>query len=384
ASLLSRKQRWFDKGIARFLGGFSVSVAAWLGSALLLSAHFRMLSPVGVVANIIMVPLASGIVIVALLAIIFYSIKLSFITVGLNFINALLAFLLAWLAQGFASFPGAFFHTGSYSKHSQPPLQLIVGGLGSDHFSLLTTPAHNWLIDTGGERTFQQQVLPLLRSRGINSLEGLILSHGDQGHIGQSDYLLNHIRPQLLLHPPIASRSTLPPRILSAAGQQGVPSVAIERYDKIHFSPEVTGIVLYPPANQPRGGVADDSGLVIKFKVGEWRLLYTFDAGFEIEKWLLKNPDALRCDLWIRGQHARTPSGTQEFIQAVQPKVILSSHDNLPDTQAITPEWKSIAHATAESVITLDEAGTVKIEVLADQIIVTPFRQREPIFITKD
>jgi beta-lactamase superfamily II metal-dependent hydrolase len=62
---------------------------------------------------------------------------------------------------------------------SQSALDLKSGG--ALH---IRTPESDWLCDTGSLRDYDRVVRQYLRSRGVNRLDGLILTHGDAGHIG--------------------------------------------------------------------------------------------------------------------------------------------------------------------------------------------------------
>ena len=48
----------------------------------------------------------------------------------------------------------------------------------------------DWLFDPGGERDFKRVVRSYLRSRGVNRLDGLVLTHGDATHIGGADAVM--------------------------------------------------------------------------------------------------------------------------------------------------------------------------------------------------
>jgi competence protein ComEC len=83
--------------------------------------------------------------------------------------------------------------------------------------------------------------------------------------------------------------------------------------------------ILYPPAGL-HPGVADDACLVVRWCTSQWKILYTADSGLPTERWLLENArNQLRADVWIRGVHTREPTGSEDFVNAVQPRLVLVS-----------------------------------------------------------
>ncbi len=63
------------------------------------------------------------------------------------------------------------------------------------------TRAGDWLFDCGPERDFNRLVCGYLRSRGINHLDGLVLTHGDSAHIGAAAAVSRAFHPQIIRHP---------------------------------------------------------------------------------------------------------------------------------------------------------------------------------------
>ena len=198
-------RRGTDDFLRLFAGLAAISLASWLGSVLLMSTHFRGISPIGLIANIFMVPLAGVIVVVAGSSVTLSLVKLGFLSAILNHLNLGLASFLALLAQFFATIPGAHLHTGRERHPEERRLLTIdVMGIGGESSLLVSDPSRKWMIDSGGQRTFRRQVLPLLREKGINQLDCLLLTHGDSGHIGAAPYLLTHLRPGLVMESPLS------------------------------------------------------------------------------------------------------------------------------------------------------------------------------------
>ncbi len=98
-----------SRGLAALI---AVSLASWLGSVGLLAWHFESISPIGIAANLVMVPLASLVMGLAAASLAAYGLHLTWITLLAQRLNVAAAYGLAALAQGFSSIPGATIHTG--------------------------------------------------------------------------------------------------------------------------------------------------------------------------------------------------------------------------------------------------------------------------------
>lgn len=369
-----------DKLVRGLTVGAGVSVASWLGSVILMNSHFSGIAPVGLLANIVMVPIASAIVVIAGVSILFFALHLGVVSVGLNYINLYLASFLAFLAQTFAEFPGAHIHTGQGAPVIEEELiSLDVMGLRGGGSILATSKSRTWMLDTGGNLTFRQQVLPLLRDRGINHLDCLILSHGDSGHIGAAPYLLNHLTPDLVIESPLPNRARIYPEINSIIEKRKINRVNIVAGQKLRWSDDVYWDPLYPGQKDPPTGVADDRCLVMRLRAGRWKILFTFDAGMLVERELLADGQNLQSDIWIRGQHSTTRSGTSEFLDRVAPKVIVSTHDRFPPHEKLSEEWIRNVHDSGIKLITLDQAGTVSLQLTKDRVVIKSFITGETI-----
>src|SRR5207237_2211107 len=69
-SLVRGPRRWMHSSYERFCGGASVSLAAWIGSLPLILWYFHLLTPISLLANLVVVPIAFFVLAVALLSLI--------------------------------------------------------------------------------------------------------------------------------------------------------------------------------------------------------------------------------------------------------------------------------------------------------------------------
>jgi competence protein ComEC len=165
-SLLTKRQRATSAG-GRWLGDMtSVSVAAWLGSAPLMFLHFKIGTPVAIVANCFLVPLAFGVLFTASVSLTLGSVLGNWAAVLCNNTNWAFAKLSVLLAGFFAGLPG-----GNMTPDPPPTEKsaLCATVLALDHGGGATHVAvhggSQWLIDLRSSKRTQADPSPLSRAQ---------------------------------------------------------------------------------------------------------------------------------------------------------------------------------------------------------------------------
>ena len=383
--LLSPAQRFKDRFVETTTAALAVSLVAWLGSVLPLSWHFQSVAPVGIVANVVMVPIASLLVVLAVVTFGCFGLHLPWIGDWLSQLCIGLASILTALAQFFATLPGAHLHIGSSKPDTESEiLTLDITGQRGDMACLLTDQQFksHWMIDCGSMETYRYQMLPVLRHRGVNRLEGLLLSHGDQGHLGAAPLVLNQLGPPLLFEADSPNRAAIYPEIVAVSESLGAKRFALSSGNRLSLSPEIKCQIIAPNPSSPNR-FADDRCLVLRLTVRGWNILFSFDAGFETEKQLLESGALIESDIWIRGQHCESPSGLEAFVSAVNPKIVISTHSKFPPSERISEGLKDQIQSIGGQLITLDRAGVVTLRISPEFLEISSFRSPDTAYMLK-
>jgi competence protein ComEC len=90
--------------------------------------------------------------------------------------------------------------------------------------------------------------------------------------------------------------------------------------------------------------------------------LFTSDNGYASEKWLLDSRVDLRSDVLIKGQHHSGNSGSDAFLDAVRPRLIVATSRDFPQQERITDEWAVRVRERGIKLFRQDETGAVEIE----------------------
>lgn len=192
---------------------------------------------------------------------------------------------------------------------------------GHIHFSLLDvgqglaavieTRQHTLVFDTGPRysarfNTGSAVVAPFLKSRGITEVDRLIVSHGDNDHIGGVDGLKQHIAVADIV---TSDRQALTDARVCEAGQQW-------QWDGVTFH------ILLPGKGQ--AGSDNDRSCVLQVRADNIDVLLPGDIEKDSEQRLLSlYGKQLNSDILVVPHHGSATSSGMDFIQAVDPHYAL-------------------------------------------------------------
>lgn len=188
-------------------------------------------------------------------------------------------------------------------------LELTLLDVGQGLAVVVQTAQHSLVFDTGVRYSEQSDsgqtvILPFLRHQGISQVDMLMVSHGDNDHIGGAQSLLQGMAiHQVLTSVPQQLAAFAPKRCAAGQGWE---------WDGVQFT------VLSP---QQAFASDNDNSCVLKIASLHGTVLLTGDIEATAEAWLLKTyPQQLSADILVAPHHGSKSSSTWAFLQAVQPK----------------------------------------------------------------
>ncbi len=185
--------------------------------------------------------------------------------------------------------------------------------VGQGLSAVIATTHHVLVFDAGAHRNHgvdagEAVVLPFLRWFHLNRIDILMISHGDNDHIGGAATLLQMLPVEKII-------TSVPERFASRAAFSCVAGQTW-RWDGVNFE------VLSPLFGHFLTG--NNSSCVLKVTTPKHSVLLTGDIEKEAEKILLNAmPEKLAADVLIAPHHGSKTSSTEEFINAVHPSVVL-------------------------------------------------------------
>lgn len=374
-----------------------VALASWVGSLPLTAYYFNTVTPIGLIANLLAVPLSS----IALAA---SAISLLVPPLAPLSNQIALAFT-GWtieVADIFAKVPFGYFYVprpnlffflfyfATVALLLIPPLRSLsarrysvaavvafgvvwVGSVlllnPSARITVLPcagTPAlvsargqPNLLIDCSSAREANYMVKRFLRAQGRGSLDCLLLTHGDAQNVGGFPVIWSEFKPELVFTSGVRARSPGYRKAIETLDSHP------DRWMKVACGSRVNDWeLLHPPSGRgmPK---ADDNCVVLK---GEWegiRVLHLSDLGKAGQQQLLESGSDLRSDIVIAGMPEAGEPLHPELLEAISPRVILLGTSRFPYTALGTTELRA----------RLEKAAAVFYSTESDAVTLT-FRDR--------
>ena len=365
-SLFGARRRIMDHSVSWLARASSVSFAAWVGSLPLMVWYYYLVTPISLLANLVVVPIAFFVLAGGLMSMVAAPLS-TWLSVVFNNTNWFLTKIILGAVHLFAQIPGGHF----YVEHPHWPdgarLEINALDLKSGAAVHVRTAESDWLCDTGSLRDYDRVVRQYLRSRGVNRLDGLILTHGDAGHIGGGSGVLLDFHPRQLIDTATRDRSPIHRRLIAELARTGGPRRLCAAGDEFDLSRDVRARILFPPRGF-EGDKADDQALVIQLSVsGKSRVLIMSDSGVATEEFLIKNYPDLRSDIVVKGQHYSGISGSEAFLDSVQPDAIVATSSDLAENERIKDEWVERVGARGIKLFRQDETGAVRIRIFRDR-----------------
>ena len=407
----------------------AVSLAAQLGVTPLMAFHFNQLSLVGVVANLLVVPLAGFATMLGLAATLLALLSdalahwlfqttwlaliglrfFTFVFAGLPFalvhlptpswlaVSAfylLLGFLPRWpegrMWRGSVVVASALVVTlgvWPWLAPSDGRLRLTMLDVGQGDAMVLELPGgERLLIDAGrgGDGTFdlgERVVAPFLWRRGITRLDVAVMTNADSDHAGGFGAIFRRFPVKELWTEPFAE-----------GGPQASPGTrerSLARGERIQFGPVIL-TVLNPPSTSltgsRRGHASDENNNSLALHLSWKRLaiLLTADLEMEAEADLLKAGVPLRAQILKVGHHGSRFSSTPEFLASVRPRVALISVGRGNPHGHPAPSVIAALEAQGANVYRTDRDGAIEVESDGEAVWVRARNRPDPFVLQLD
>ncbi|WP_440995421.1 ComEC/Rec2 family competence protein [Arhodomonas sp. SL1] len=229
--------------------------------------------------------------------------------------------------------------------HVPPRLEVTFLEVGQGAAAVVRTPGRVLVFDTGpawggGAAAARFTLLPFLRERGIDTVDRLILSHGDRDHAGGAAVLAEEL----------AIADTLsgePERTGGRPCRQGQQW----RWDGVAFR-------VLAPAHTDREGNA--ASCVLEIDTGQRRVLLTGDLVIEDEPAVASNLGGTLDALLVAHHGSRTSTGAA-FLRTARPRLaIVSAGWNNPYGMPHPSVLERLGHCAGE-VVELARSGAVTV-----------------------
>ncbi|WP_270179349.1 DNA internalization-related competence protein ComEC/Rec2 [Alkalihalobacillus sp. CinArs1] len=192
------------------------------------------------------------------------------------------------------------------------------------------------VIDTGGTPVFGEKerweqpqsqfdvgadiVVPYLKSKGIRSIDLLLLTHGDFDHVGGTIAILNEISVKHIMLDRSDEQTNTEKEIMQLANKKG--SKMLKASEELKWN---SGGAFFSIVQALQVKEENDGSIVLYAELGKYRWLFLGDIEEVGEKELLSSNDNIKADILKVGHHGSDSSSSEELIRGVDPKIAVVS-----------------------------------------------------------
>lgn len=436
--LLERSRSPWERRLRRAARGTAVlaitGLAVWLASAPLVAARFHVVSPVAVVANVLiapLVPVAMACGFLCLLAAPVSAALAGLFAAGCDASLAaiegvvavaaavpaghawvagpsewwlagwygLFAAAVAWLRRDLLARPAAWatlaagwaavgLVAGAVASLAWPPpagLRVVAAALGHGCGIVVRSPTGRCLLYDAGRlgspAAAERSLSAVLWSEGIARIDTLVVSHADADHFNAVPSLLERFSTGEILVPEafLASESAGAAELVAAAAARGVPVRTARAGDSLAIDPLCRVRVLHPSPRPAAHGVTamppiDDnaSSLVLAVETAGRRLLLTGDLeGEPLAAFAASGPGV--CDVLVAPHHGSVTSLPADIARVTTPAVVLVSGRGGRAWPVVHDAYATAAGARPARVLKTGCEGAVAVTLTAGGVEVERF-----------
>lgn len=389
---------WREALRRRGIDAFVMSLAAFLGGLPLAAYYFHLFTPVGVPANMVVVPL-TGLALMSCMG--------SLLTGGWFTGLAVLFNHAAWFwmkciiaaSQWSVHWPGGNWYVSTprpmtfvwyYAvllavftgwifrvKHKRLVLAALLllsalwiadwqhqrGAARLDVLALRGAPAffapasgtnRDFLADCGDLASAEGIVKPFLHAQGLNRLDDFCLAAGYQQSVGGAEIVLTNFAPAAVFAGPARVRSPAYRRLEASLAQTPGLWRTVQDGDMLDG-----WSVLYPSADD-RFASADEVSLVMQQTIRGHSVLLLPELGRDGQNLLMMRHPQLRAEIVVAGLPSRDEPLDDPLLDTLQPRLIIIADSDLPATRRASAKLRDrLARRPGLRVLYTHDAGSL-------------------------
>jgi competence protein ComEC len=241
-------------------------------------------------------------------------------------------------------------------------LQVFFLDVGQGDAAALRTPAGRWVLIDGGPRlpgsdAGKRVVIPFLRRAGVESLAVVVATHGDADHLGGLPAVIAAFPPRVVLEPGEPLGRPLYLEFLATVEETGARYRAARAGDRIELD-SVTFDVLSPDSAWLALPLdVNEHGVVVRVRYGATRLLFQADAGLPLEARLAGSVGPVT--LLKVGHHGSRSATSDAWLRELAPReavISVGAHNHYGHP---APEVVARLAARGIAIMRTDRDGTI-------------------------
>lgn len=271
-----------------------------------------------------------------------------------------------------------FYHWFSPYLSNEGQITMIDVGQGDSFLIELPYRKAVYLIDTGGTVPYPEEdwekrkkkfevgediLVPLLKAKGIRTINKLILSHNDYDHVGATEGLLDHIKVDEVLIGASKSIDENDKKFYETIHKKDIPIQKVKTGD-YWDEDEFRFIVLGPNGDEEN---KNNASIVLYTYISGKYWLFTGDLEKEGEQRILKQFPNIKIDVLKVGHHGSKTSTSSSFIKQIKPNFALISVGKNNRYGHPNSEVISLLQDSNAFILRTDQHGSVRFKFIRNQ-----------------
>lgn len=348
---LSVWRRRLDEAWMWLCALLATSFVAWCCSLPITVMEFHLFSPVAVLANVIVVPLASGVLVLSLASVIAGSVFAP-LSLPINQLSALILKVVVATTGSLSSWPGAYQYVSPHPTPASGHLRIMVPSGYQSLTAWVETAEQTLLIGPGHERDWKAATWPCARYLGIDRVDHLVLSGANAATIGAFTSIKDQMKINKMVAGNWSSRSPAWKRWKEKS--HDFPGRLLEETDAWEILSEPDEEV------DIRGRSLEDESMIVSIRSASFRMLYVSNAGESSYQFLSQEIDQVDV-LLIEPGKQKIPIPA-ELLSRLRPRLILLPPPGYSSTGILTPELWSYSLQSGADILEVEREGAVLIE----------------------
>ena len=197
--------------------------------------------------------------------------------------------------------------------------------VGKADCAAVVIDSHAWLIDTGTEESFPN-MFAALETLGVNTLDGILLTHGHNDHAGGLEAAAARYGSVTVAYPEYLLDGQ---QLIAAILSCGMSAKPVKAGDSIGITEGVSFEVLAPQELNADGD--NDNSAVVMLNVNGRRFLFTGDMQKAEDTLLVSSGADILCDVLKVPNHGNPDAVSEAFAKAASPLISVISTDTSVD-----------------------------------------------------
>ena len=174
----------------------------------------------------------------------------------------------------------------------------------------------------------KETLMPYLLDRKIAVVDYIIVSHFDTDHVGGLLYIMQNMKVKNAIISNQAEASQNFQEFIKIVKEKRINLIVVNAGDKLNIEKYLYFDILWPDKNNfISENVLNNNSIVCKLNYKNFSMIFTGDIEEIAEKKILEKyknkSNLLKADVLKVAHHGSKTSSTEEFVEAVKPKIAL-------------------------------------------------------------